>query len=266
MFCGENMTKIDKSTDRRKEDRITPEIGMFCKLWLNKVQDATTFLGSFDISNLSLLGLGINLGEKKIHQVGNEKLLQVGSVVNGSFELMTEKIFFEAHIRVMSEKFIGLEYANLTPEFFIKMKRALSPSVVAQSIYSISKESLDAKIYAAFRGLDFECIVFAENANLLQPEDGLISKLHFVINGKLVELTSAGARILNKDQLQPYQKNFDSVHSFSASFSHGERSDSKELTESIEKIVAVLKLWKPKDESLASKIIGFVNIASAQNH
>jgi hypothetical protein len=263
------VSKFQKSSDRRKEERLVPTSLVSCGLWLNKKHDATTFLGRFDVSNLSRLGLGISIDGQKIHQKGNESALQVGTTLNGTLEINQNKIEFMAVVRVLTDSFLGIEYSNVSAEFFLQMKKILSPSFVAQSIYPISKEALDATVLAAFRGADFECVVF-QNTDTQATRGSAaltsIGKIQFFVNGIVLELTVSNAHVVPRMLTKSFEKGSDSVRLLKSFGQLNESPERKVIQDTLQNILSICAVWQPADKELAAGISHVVTSATQNFH
>jgi hypothetical protein len=175
------MTAPGPDDERRREPRLPGSRASFLVTSPSLPQGETRCA----VANLSRLGLGIELPTDI-----DPTLFQVGSEIEGTLSLGSESLHARSVVRVRRQRFAGLEYLNHSADFMRALLKVLSPGFVAQSIYRIASEYLNPEVEFAFRGDEFECILF--RASRSRPE----RTLQIFSRGGVVEMSENGSRFV----------------------------------------------------------------------
>lgn len=211
--------------ERRREQRLSGSLATFMLL-------APSGTVPCRVANLSRLGLGIYLPETATG-VFFDNIVK-GSQLSGSLEIGNDALTADAVVRVRKTDFLGLEYVTGTGEFVGALRNLLSPQFVAESIYAIATEHLATDIKSAFRGDDFECIIFkpgaAHNSQMVQ----------IFSEGRVVEVVNGNARFVPPPMVRPSARrgNVDFLSEFATLTQEGDNSALKGFFHWLQKIFA----------------------------
>jgi hypothetical protein len=255
------MNDVHLGKERRKEERLVLSESPVCELWIQKNNEFENSLGTFGILNLSKLGLALKINQQ------NEfwKEVKLGSSVCGAYFLREERISFSAVVRVISQDFLGLEYSEIQPQFLIRMKKILSPEYVANSIYELSSENLDDSVLAAFRGLDFECVIFKDSSKVESASEtkvALVKRIQFFLDGVLLELSVSEARVIPRMLMRRHEKHHYNNLLMRSYSRLAEDPDVVNLQEALSDIRQICRIWKPSNQEIAKSIFDIVTSAS----
>lgn len=170
-----------KSSNRRREDRIS---GAGARFVLNRDKDAVIC----KVVNLSRLGLGVELPAQPTQDFYTE--LVPGAHVTGVLHIGKKHLDASAVVRVRRSEFLGLEYEVASSEFLNDLRSVLSPKYIASSIYKISEKYLSKDIETAYRGDEFECLVFKKSSGNSEKV------FQFFAGGRFAEITGDTARFV----------------------------------------------------------------------
>lgn len=169
------------SNNRRREDRLPVKNAAFT---LN--HEGASYPCS--VVNVSRLGLGIELAPETLTKL-DERLVS-GATVEGELSFSHGKINVTAAVRVRRGGFLGLEYEVTSVDFLNRLRTLLSPGYIASTINEISPKLLSGDTEKAFRGDEFECLVFkTSNAS---P----VPTFQFFAGGRFVEIVGEIARFV----------------------------------------------------------------------
>lgn len=171
----------DNSSDRRREQRIEAKNSVF----VTKM-DGVEFICK--VVNLSQLGLGIEMPEALMQNAAIR--LMPGAVIEGELRVGRDSLKASAIVRVQKDSFLGLEYQFEKSSFLTQLKKLLTPQYIASSIYKIDSKFLSQDIESAYRGNEFECLVFKGGLSAAG------SAVQFFATGKFVEVVGDKARVV----------------------------------------------------------------------
>lgn len=228
MVESTSQNKENNSNNRRREERIPAKNAKFIL-----EDDGKTF--STKVINLSRLGLGIELSGEVPSSIQDKMI--VGATVNGELSLPHGATQVNATIRVRRDMFLGLEYNISSAEFLNHLRTLLSPNYIGSTIRETSHEFLSADTESAYRGDEFECLVFKRSKH--SPFDSF----QFFAAGRFVEVIDGDARFVPLPLVRQVggTNDFEYVLEF---FEVDETNTKKELKSFFKYLEAILGCWE----------------------
>lgn len=225
----------DLEIDRRREERITAVNSRFS---LKKGNLSCVC----EVVNLSRMGLGITL-QNSLEGATPIVSLKIGDEVCGTLFLDEESLDVNATVRVRKGNFLGLEYKNISSDFLLHVQKLLTPQYIAASIQTINKNALASDIECAFRGDEFEVVVFKKGSSLEKFSMQIFAK------GLVVEVNDDGCRFVPSPLMRAssLQGSWDFVSEFSSYQNEVSSDQSKPFLEHVDK---VLRAWKDCPEEV----------------
>lgn len=215
------------SNNRRREDRLPVKNAAF------KLSHEGTFYPC-SVVNVSRLGLGIELEAETLTKL--DKRLVSGATVEGELSFSHGKINVTAAVRVRRGGFLGLEYEFTSVDFLNRLRTLLSPGYIASTINEISPGLLSGDTEKAFRGDEFECLVF--KTSKASP----VATFQFFAGGRFVEIVGGAARFVPLPMVR--QAGGDHTFEYILEFFDVKESDTKaELKTFFTFLKAILECW-----------------------
>lgn len=210
--------------ERRRETRISGSSAQF-------VLDSSAGLVSCVVTNLSRLGLGIVLPDVALGPFFDNVIS--GSFISGSLVIGRETLRVDVVVRMKKGNFLGLEYVANSGDFVSALRTILSPAYIGSSIYSIAQEHLGPDIKAAYRGDDFECIMFKNGAA------GGAEMIQIFTEGFVVEIANGRARFVPPPMVRIATRrgNVDFLNKMAQMTDEGNSGELKEFFLKLSKIV-----------------------------
>lgn len=221
--------KNKKTNDnRRREERVSGDGARFV---LRHGKDALMC----SVVNLSRLGLGVDLPETS--DTTEYEPFQSGTRVSGVLHMGKKSLDAKAVVRVRRGLFLGLEYEIETTEFMKDLRAMLSPKYIAASIYQITPDVLSQDITQAFRGDEFECLLFKSGIGSAKES------VQFFAGGRFVEVVDGVARFVPAPLIRTTGggSSLDFVLEFA---SLDDSNDKKELRKFFVMLESIVNSWK----------------------
>lgn len=216
--------------ERRREERIEAHSAFF---------DLTSPTGTLrcHVVNLSRLGLGIELPSAAANEF--TAALNRYSEFSGVLCIAGESLAANVIVRTRKGAFLGLEYIHQSLEFMNSLRALLSPSYVASSIHAISTEFLAPDIEAAYRGDDFECVVFKSGKSAVR------SMVQIYTAGQVIEIVGSQARFVPPPMVRrSVKREGASVDFLTEVASLADEGTHDEFQSTYQKVKKVFSFWK----------------------
>ena len=216
--------------DRRREARIEARSAFFDL-------ETPTGIVACQVVNLSRLGLGIEL-PPSLDEMAFAELIR-DAQLQGVLRIAGEALPAHVVVRTRKGSFLGLEYTNQSLEFMNQLRTLLSPSYVASSIHAIAPEFLAPDIEAAYRGDDFECVVFKSGKSAVR------NMVQIYTEGQVIELVGAHARFVPPPMVRrSVKREGASVDFLTEVASLADEGTTDELQSVYQKVRKVFSFWK----------------------
>lgn len=214
------------ASERRREDRLP---GGNSRFILRRGKDAAIC----KVVNLSRLGLGIELPIQSTGELYEN--LVPGEKVAGVLHVGKNHLDTEAVVRVRRDAFLGLEYLVQSSSFFKELRALLNPKFIASTIVEIAPQYLAHDIEMAYRGDEFELLVFKSGAS----NSG--KAIQFFSDGKFLEIVDGHARFVPSPLVRTTggTGNFDFVQQFASLSDSYDKTELKEYFTTLESIFSV---------------------------
>ena len=216
--------------EKRRDTRVSGHLAVF-----RMVAGNSEIL--CQVSNLSRLGIGIEFPAGQHQDV--LAATQIGTPVKGTLSVDADNLVIESVVRVKSQLFLGLEFASISMEFMNKVRDLLSPMYIGATLHAIHRDYLSDDIEAAYRGDDFECVIFKKGTTPSKSK----KSLQIFAEGQVVEVVGTESRFVPAPLMRSTGKRggFDFITEFA---SYHEGHGKEELREFFMKVARVFKSWE----------------------